>query len=945
MMKKPSHLIINNPYVMPRKHWRYDRQRQSFDLADGRRPAGYTVASSEQAGPDDPGIFIPIELVNTIRPRVDAWREGGYAGVTATTRALLEHWYELGMRPDDRRFFFCQLEAIETLIWLTEAPAAERVGIDIPGDGGAFQRLCCKLATGGGKTIVMAMLIAWQVLNKAANKQDGRFSKNVLLIAPGLTVRERLEVLKPEGPHNYYDEFRIVPDSLMPMLRGRGNIRIINWHKLGWESDEKVAKKKGVDKRGAKSDEAWLRDVLDDMAKARNLIVINDEAHHAWRIPAGATIKGVSKEEKEEATKWIGGLDRIHNVRGILTCFDLSATPFVPSGKRTSEEALFGWIVSDFGLNDAIESGLVKTPRVVVRDDAVPDAKTYKPKLYHIYAAKDEYGNRIRDDLNRKAEPHESLPQLVLNGYYLLGLDWADAKKRWKKAGHNVPPVMITVCNRIETAARVKHAFDHDDVLIPELCKPKLTLQIDSKELEKAEAQEEAIAIARDPSGDGNGDDRPLTRKERAELLRRMVDTVGKPGEPGSHIQHVISVGMLSEGWDAKTVTHIMGLRAFTSQLLCEQVVGRGLRRTSYDIENPMEGTFTPEYVNVFGVPFSFMPHEESGDDPPPPPKPSTLIEALPDRADRYQISWPQVIRVEHVLTPKLDVEWDDVPPIEIDAATIAQIAELAPVVEGKPDVSRVTEIQLRELGERFRYQKLVFETARKLFEEEQPAWRGSTDYLFGQLIGVVEEFLRTDRLEITPKLFAQSDVHRRVLLALSMSRIVQHLKDAIRSSNTESRQLVLDENWPIRSTGDMRPWYTSKPCEPTKGSHISHCVYDGAWEAAEAHWLEHREAADFVSAWAKNDHLGFEVRYIYNGAVSKYRPDFLIRLTNGKTLVLEVKGQDRPRDKAKRAALEEWVEAVNADGRFGEWCSDVSYSPGDVLDILKRHAASPVAV
>jgi type III restriction enzyme len=380
-MKKPTHLIINNPYAMPRRYWKYDRQRQSFDIAEGRRPAGYTMATPGQSNPNDPGVFVEIELVNKIRPRVDQWREENYPGITATTRTLLEHWRDVEQREPSKRFFFCQLEAIETLIWLTEAPAAERVGIDVPGDGGPFTRLCSKMATGSGKTIVMAMLIAWQVLNKAANNQDPRYSKNVLLIAPGLTVRKRLEVLRPEGPDNYFDLFKVVPDSLMQPLRAHGRIRIINWHKLAWESEAKLAKKKGVDKRGARSDEAWLRDVLDDMSKARNLVVINDEAHHAWRIPAGVMLKGVSKEEKEEATKWVGGLDRIHKAREIVTCFDLSATPFVPSGKKGSEDALYDWIVSDFGLNDAIESGLVKTPRVVVRDDAVPDAATYKPKL------------------------------------------------------------------------------------------------------------------------------------------------------------------------------------------------------------------------------------------------------------------------------------------------------------------------------------------------------------------------------------------------------------------------------------------------------------------------------------------------------------------------------------------------------------------------------------
>lgn len=954
-MKKPGHLILNNPYVMPRRHWWYDRQRQRFEEAPGRRPAGYVKATPGFQGHDDPGVLVEIGLVNLIRPRVDAWRDGGYAGVTATTRTLLAHWRDTETRPENRQFFFCQLEAIETLIWLTEAPAAERVGIDIPSDGGPFQRLCSKMATGSGKTIVMAMLIAWQVLNKAANKQDARFSRNILIVAPGLTVRKRLDVLKPEGIDNYYEQFHVVPPALMQTLRAHGRVRIVNWHKLTWETEEKIAKKKGVDKRGAKSDEAWLRDVLDDMACARNLVVINDEAHHAWRVPAEG-IAGVDREAKDEATKWIAGLDRIHGARGVLTCFDLSATPFIPSGRQTSDESLYGWIVSDFGLNDAIESGLVKTPRVVVRDDALPDSASYRSKLYHIYAASDDQGNRIRDDLNRNAEPHESLPQLVHNAYLLLGKDWLETRKAWHKAWSKraeageltpfVPPVMISVANRIETAARIKHAFDHEDIPLAELCVPEMTLQIDSDALGKAEAQEEAIALATRNTDDESEDDEPvkqLTKAEQAELLRLMVDTVGKPGEPGARIQHVISVAMLSEGWDAKTVTHIMGLRAFTSQLLCEQVVGRGLRRTGYDVD-PIEGTFKPEYVNVFGVPFSFMPHEEAGD-PPPPPPPSIRVEALTDRADKFQILWPQVIRIEHVLTPRLELDWSKVERLEIDAASVVQIAEIAPQVDGRADTSKVTEIQLRDLAERFRYQKLAFEAARKLFEAERDAWRGDANVLFGQLIGLAEQFIRSNHLNITPNLFAQSDVHRRVLLALSMSKIVQHLKSALRESNTESRRLVLDENRPIRSTGDMLPWYTSRPCEPTKRSHISHCVYDGTWEAVEAHWLDHRDAAGMVATWAKNDHLGFEISYVFEGGVSKYRPDFLIRLTTGRTLVLETKGQERERDKAKRAALREWVEAVNADGRFGQWCRDVSRSASDILDILARHAGEPEVI
>ena len=335
----------------------------------------------------------------------------------------------------------------------------------------------------------------------------------------------------------------------------------------------------------------------------------------------------------------MGGLDRIHSARGILTCYDFSATPFAPSGRRSSEEALFDWIVSDFGLNDAIESGLVKTPRVVVRDDANLDTRTYRSRLYHIYNDPE-----VRDDLNRRAEAQEPLPDLVVNGYYLLGYDWRETAKSWRESGFETPPVMITVANRTETAARgevrVRPKKSPDRRAVRPGANSSHRIQGRSRQ---AEDSEEPIAHA--PAGlvNGSGESagRRTTAKERAELLRQTVDTIGKPGQPGEQIQNVISVGMLSEGWDAKTVTHIMGLRAFTSQLLCEQVVGRGLRRTAYDV-NP-DGLLDPEYVNIFGVPFTFLPHESQGDGPPKPPIPKTAIEPSADKAE-FEISWPNLI-------------------------------------------------------------------------------------------------------------------------------------------------------------------------------------------------------------------------------------------------------------------------------------------------------------
>lgn len=926
-------LIINSPYEESQRHWSYDRETRTFDLMEGRRPAGYVVATPGSKSFDDPGIFIEIPLVNQIRPRVKAWREAGYPGVTSITKRLLEHWRD----PESfetRRLFFCQLEAAETLIWLTEAPAAERVGIEIPGDGGDFMRQCCKMATGSGKTIVMAMVIAWHILNKVANPQDARFSKNVMVVAPGLTVKSRLAVLEPAASGNYYEAFDIVPSALLDKLR-QGKVLIHNWHALAWESEEQIKKRKSVDKRGVKSNEAYTRDVLGEMANARNILVINDEAHHAWRVNWEAEGKYLRKRDlkdsAEKATVWIGGLDRLHQSRGILKCYDFSATPFTPSGKKSSEEALFGWIVSDFGLNDAIESGLVKTPRVVIRDDAVPDAKTYKSRLYHIYNDPE-----VKDDLNRRANAEEPLPDLVLNAYYLLGYDWRETWKVWREAGLPTPPVMITVCNRTETAARVKHAFDSRRIHIDELCDPERILHIDSKVLGEAETQEEPAAPLNAPN-EGDEDEmettpaeRKLTKAEQAELLRRAVDTVGKVGQPGEKIQNVISVGMLSEGWDAKTVTHIMGLRAFTSQLLCEQVVGRGLRRTSYEVD-PETGLFEPEYVNIFGVPFTFLPHEGGEDGPPPPPAPKTAVEPDPNKSS-FEIRWPNVIRIEHVFHPLLTLDWSKVQPLELDAMQTAQVAELAPILEGKPDITKISRIELERLAREFRTQRIIFETARDVFDQMKHNWQGGREVLLAQLVRIVERFVSSDRIVINPRLFNQDALSRRLVITLNMSRIIQHIWDAIRQENTERLKLVVDRDHPIRSTVEMRTWYTGKPCERTRKSHINVCVYDSTWEASDAYILDNYNE---VAAWAKNDHLGFEILYVYRGVVRRYRPDFLIRMSDGEMLILETKGQDTEQDKVKRRYLAEWVQAVNAHGGFGHWSWAVTHHPGAIFEVL----------
>ena len=365
---------------------------------------------------------------------------------------------------------------------------------------------------------------------------------------------------------------------------------------------------------------------------------------------------------------------------------------------------------------------------------------------------------------------------------------------------------------------------------------------------------------------------------------------------------------------------------------MCEQVVGRGLRRTSYEIDEE-SGLFAPEYVNIFGVPFTFIPHEGDAGLPPPPPKPRTPIE--PEKKKQaYEISWPNIIRIDHVYNPCLTMDLEQVEPLVLDSIYVRQIAELAPIVEGHPDVTKISRIDLEDLAKKYRMQRIIFETARDVFDQMQPTWKGNKEFLLAQIIKLAESFLNSDKILIEPVLFNQDELTRRLVLILSMTQIVQHMWNAIRFQNTEKKVLVFDYERPIRSTADMRTWYTGKPCEYTDCSHINCCVYDSTWEASEAFELDRNK---YVSAWVKNDHLGYEIPYVYQGAVHKYRPDFIIRLVDGSYLVVETKGRDTQKDKIKRSYLNEWVEAVNADGRFDKWQWAVSFHPKDIGKILEN--------
>ncbi|MFP4572230.1 MAG: BPTD_3080 family restriction endonuclease [Desulfobacterales bacterium] len=929
MNETPKSLIINSPYERPEKHWEQDRYGRVMQVVEGRRQAGYEIVDIR----NNTRRTEELELVNRIRPRVDQWREAGYPGITSVTRRLLEHWQNPEVR--HLRFYFCQLEAVETLIWWLEAPAQYKQGIFIAGDGGPWERLCAKMATGSGKTVVMGLVITWQALNALTYPGRRDFTSAVFAVTPGLTVKERLQVLYPGHEKNIYDEFQLCPNEAMRQKINQAAILVENWHTLMPLNDTN----RSVVKKGPESDKAFARRVLGKLAGCKNILVINDEAHHAYRQRAEAKISKAEARDLgidlDEATRWIEGLDRIHRTNRILRCLDLTATPFAPTGKKSTEKGLFDWIISDFGLNDAIEAGLVKTPRVVVRDDALANAKSYKSKLYHLYNEPE-----VREDLGKKAKAHEPLPDLVQKAYALLAYDWQEAFRKWQDTGHDIPPVMLTVCNRTETAARIERFFNDGDCLIPETRAPERTLRVDSKVLEKAERGESATAnkdyaarLAQIIHAANLPEDKreELLKAKQEEQLRAIVDTVGKRSQPGKNLQNVISVAMLSEGWDAANVTHIMGLRAFSSQLLCEQVIGRGLRRVAFELDD--NGLFKPEYVNVFGVPLSIFQDIDQSGEPPPPPKPNVQIEVVPGR-NQYELRWPNVLRVESVLRPRLAINWDAVEKLTLDPMQTPISAEVAPALSGHTDLSKVSEIDLEKAAAEFRIQHLIFRAARKLYMQSIDLFEGDKQYLAVQLIRIVEEFLLNGKLEIPGK-WHREPMRRRILIAMNMDLIVGHVSRFVQKENTEKLELCFDQDLPIGSTALMRTWYTTKPCAPTEKSQISHAVYDSVWEKAVADLCEKEPS---IHAWAKNDHLNFKVRYLYRGSSRDFIPDYLIRLANGKTLVLEVKGQDNEQNRAKRAAMKNWIQAVNEAGGFGDWCFEVVFEPAKIRDAIMKH-------
>jgi type III restriction enzyme len=631
---------------------------------------------------------------------------------------LLDYW----RNPErDKKLFFCQIEAAETAIYITEV--ANKYGDtwvenhlrQANADANPLlYRVAFKMATGTGKTVVMAMLIAWQALNKMANPQDARFSDAFLIVTPGITIRDRLRVLLPNDPDNYYRQRDIIPPEDIQKL-GKAKIIIANFHAfLLRERFEGARLTKALATAGQEAEatketpDEMVRRVCRELGNKRNILVINDEAHHCYRRRAGEEEIKLTAEERKEAEKrdeearvWISGLEALKAKTGIKVIYDLSATPFFLRGSGYPEGTLFPWVVSDFSLIDAIESGIVKLPRVPVSDNQVrQDLPTYR----NLWVS-------IRDALPKKGRGTEAvsgepkLPAELQGALHSLYSNYEKYYRQWESHRQGTPPVFIVVCNNTNVSKLIcdyiagweKALPTGDRVVVPGAlpifgneengmwrARPN-TLLIDSEQLESgegmspefkkiaaAEIQEfKAEYRARFPGRDPE----QLTDED---ILREVMNTVGKPGKLGENIKCVVSVSMLSEGWDANTVSHILGVRAFGTQLLCEQVVGRGLRRVSY-VPND-HGMFEPQYAEVYGVPFSFIPCSGSAKDPKPGPMP-TRVRALPDRI-ALEIVFPRLVGYRYDFPgEKLTAEFDDDSKMALSTADIPTRTENVPIV------------------------------------------------------------------------------------------------------------------------------------------------------------------------------------------------------------------------------------------------------------------------
>ncbi len=1023
-----SEPILNSPFEKPAEYWYIQEGEQPQRRKGRRQPVIFPPRDQKEPWTLDAGVLrasqeypagYELALVSLIRERLEAWQKAVYPGASRTTLDLIQWWTRDGR---DKRLFFAQLEAALTVIFLTEARSDFLQGISVPRDEPSedrkkegvtgFLRYACKVATGGGKTTVMGMLIAWSILNKVNDRSDGRFSDVVLVVCPNVTIKNRLNELYPErGEASIYRTRDLVPSHLMPLLT-QGKVIVTNWHvfepqgvqtggvsakvtkagvkvrvketinigpktttargsryltlrdyerqvaagmlKVLEEDREKDGTLKKVtveSERYVESDTSLIARVLGrEVGGKQNILVFNDESHHAYRIKREAS-EGEEEEEEDaeeffqEATVWIDGLDRISKLRGINFCVDLSATPYFLGRVGQETNKPFPWVVSDFGLIDAIESGLVKIPQLAVRDTTGAQIPGYF-NIWHWIIPQ-------LTPAERGAKKGSPKPEAILKYAHtpiaMLGGLWETLRAEWQKHGTDPrPPVFILVCKNTRIAKAIYEwlAEGKGPLGIPPANIEGFrnrngtlnTIRVDSKvvhETDTGEAKSDESRWMRftlDTVGktqwtaDKQG--RPIYPEGFEELAKKLARPLHPPGRD---VRCIVSVGMLTEGWDCNTVTHIIGLRPFMSQLLCEQVVGRGLRRTSYALGEG--GKFSEELAQVFGVPFEVIPFKASPQGAGTPPEKRYHVHAIPAKA-RYEIRFPRVEGYTQAIRNRVKVDWSEIAGMLLQPGRIPPEVEMKGLSvnkEGRMSLSgpgKISEATLADWRAKRRLQELVFELSGALTRDylKQAKCEVPAQVLFPQMLAIVQRYVKE-------KVFAEPPAEKKDLfLAPYYGWLVEKLVEAIRPDTSEGEAPEIPRYESSRgagSTAEVDFWTSREPREAIH-CHVNYVVPDTQkWEQSAAYYIDTHAAVD---AFVKNAGLGFAIPYLHNGQMHDYMPDFIIRLKADKPrhLILETKGFD-PLEGVKWEAAERWVNAVNADGTYGLWKYALVKKPSDV--------------
>lgn len=1005
--------IINSPFEEPKCHWKIEKAKPPYK-AEGRRRASYFYRVPEHAGRgrasrDQAELFesqageeVELEIVNAVRGRVKDWRAGvhsggvAYDGASSVTRELLDLWHS-----DQRmqRLFFAQIEAAETIIFLVEAKDVYRKGLpEIPKDEPgleakaagvrAFLRYACKMATGSGKTTVMGMLAAWSILNRVASPRDDRFSDTILIVCPNVTIRERLQELDPAlGDLSLYRTRQLVPPHRMEELR-RGEVVIANWHRLAKKEinsvngdSAKVVKtgepvevvknagkaNESVETKYFESDQAWFKRIRRELGSSKgrspHWLIFNDEAHHAYRRGDTATEesldedKDLAKKNAREATIWIEGLDRINKLaggnrrRGINLCVDLSATPFYIQGSGNEVGKPFPWVVSDFGLLDAIESGLVKIPQLPARDVSGSEEAAYFNiwRWVQAKAKEDGLGANITPEIVMN---YASAPiNLLAQEWHERFLDWEQYSKQQQK--HPVPPVFIVVCRDTAVAKEVhdwlangNDSYGVSPAWFRNAPGQEVTVRIDSKVMEDIEEggskdETKRIRFILDTVGKPEWPSGKIP-EDWSELVRKHNDKVASDDNdgslkwideripPGRDVRCIVSVAMLAEGWDANTVTHIVGLRPFGSQLLCEQVIGRALRRKSYALDEETQ-MFAEETAKVFGVPFELIPFKVKPVGPQPPQPDPNHIYSVPEKAE-YAITFPIVTGYHQSGQFDVHIDWSKVAKVTIDPMKIPQVVELTPLTTPDGTLAAFGPgerpiLSLKDWRARFRDQQVAFRLARGVCDRwlsDNGAEAIPVQQLFPKIAFAAKRFL-------IEKLDRKGDSRPCDVLLVGeyMKVAIGSLLEAIKKGSTTSKGKVaiIPQGAAGRGSTLYIDFHTTKPIYPVTRCHLNAMVADTKkWEQSAAFLLDSHPG---VKRWVKNDRLGFKIPYRHRGLMSHYVPDFIVVTDRDENVIVEIKGQVTDDADTKVKAAERWVEAVNRLGSYGTYKYLLVEDPG----------------